>query len=85
MTYVTGQPIIFVGCGQVRASCCRSPLSLLLLTPPDLFCPADLYRPQAAACWERRAGHSQRLVSNLYSSFYQFPGSLMCYMYVLDA
>jgi hypothetical protein len=52
MTYVTGQPIIFVGCGQVPlVFFCR--LDLLI----DLY--TDVYGSEAIESGECRTSHSQ--------------------------
>lgn len=57
MTYVTGQPIIFVGCGQVRCFQTHDVLTASLTVG------TDIYRSPPAKSCERGTGDTERLIS----------------------
>jgi hypothetical protein len=59
MTYVTGQPIIFVGCGQVcffHQYCLDGILTVEI----------DLYRPPPAESCKRGTSDTERLISDVF-------------------
>lgn len=53
MTYVTGQPIIFVGCGQVS--------TLIIFFPLDTDYVLDIYRFKTVEGGQRCTGDPERL------------------------
>lgn len=63
MCYVTGQPILFVGCGQVRLIVLLVTLLKSILL--NLLCVLDIYRPPSTQGCERRTGYTERLIRSV--------------------
>lgn len=68
MTYVTGQPIVFVGCGQVSANH-RLNSRCSLMTGSLL----DLHRPETVESRERCGSDTERLIRRDFITAFETP------------